>query len=228
MSNNKIQNPNVPKTGGGKPRPYNAKNEKCRGRSCTCPLVVFIVLAFSRHVFAVSKIEKFVIEHPVGLFFSIIGPVVGGLFIYWIIHCISRFGKAEIDIVKEKIEQSKKDEEKRELLAKVPKGSVDQELSLPSAKLIVRNQYGLLSEHKLGSDKEFFIGRSDTCNIEIKEPRASRLHAKIRPEKKGYILYDLVSKGGTRVNAIKIKRHRLKHNDRIGIGYTEITFKIDG
>lgn len=52
-------------------------------------------------------------------------------------------------------------------------------------------------------------------------------HAKIRPEKEGYILYDLVSKGGTIVNGIKIKRHCLRHNDRIGIGYTEIIFKIE-
>jgi len=52
-------------------------------------------------------------------------------------------------------------------------------------------------------------------------------HAKIRSEKEGYILYDLVSKGGTIVNGIKIKRHRLRHNDRIGIGYTEIIFKIE-
>ncbi len=192
-----------------------------------CPSVVFIVLVFCRHVFAVSKIEKFVIEHPVGVFFSIIGPVVGALFIYWIVFYIFRFGKAEIAIVKEKIERSKRNEGKQELLCKIPEGSVEKNLSLPSARLIARNQIGFLEECKLPSDKEFFIGRSDTCNIEIKEPRVSRLHAKIRPEKEGYILYDLVSKGGTVVNGTEIKRHRLRHNDRIGIGYTEITFKME-
>lgn len=166
-------------------------------------------------------------DHPVGVFFSIIGPVVGALFIYWIVHYIFHFGKAEIDIVKEKIERSKRYEEKHELLAKIPEGNVEQDLALPSARLIARSQHGFLKEHKLHSDKESSIGRSDTCNIAIKESRVSRLHAKIRPEKEGYILYDLVSKGGTRVNAIKIKRYRLRHNDRIGIGYTEITFKLE-
>ncbi|MBU0477813.1 FHA domain-containing protein [bacterium] len=189
--------------------------------------VVFIVLAFCQHAFAVSKIERFVIEHPVGLFFLIIGPVVGALFIYWIVLYIFHFGKAGRDIVKEKKERLKIDEQKHELFTKIPEGSVEQALSLPSARLIARSQHGFLEEHKLHSDKEFFIGRSDTCDIRIKEPRASRLHAKIRPEKEGYILYDLVSKGGTRVNAVKIKRHRLRHNDRIGIGYTEIIFKLE-
>ena len=189
--------------------------------------VLFIVLTFCQHSFAVGKIETFVRDHPVGLFFLIIGPVVGALFIYWIVHYIFRFGKAEMDVVKEKIERSKRDEEKNELFTKIPEGSVEQNLALPSARLIARNQIGFLEERKLSSDREFSIGRSDTCNIEIKEPRVSRLHAKIRPEKEGYILYDLVSKGGTVVNGTEIKRHRLKHNDRIEIGYTEITFKTE-
>ncbi len=189
--------------------------------------VVFIMLAFCQHAFAVSKIERFIIEHPVGLFFSIIGPVVGALFIVWIVRYLFSFGKAEIDIVKKKIERSKEDEEKDELFTKISEGSVEQGLSLPSARLIARNQIGFLEECKLLSDKEFFIGRNDTCDIEIKEPRVSRLHAKIRPEKEGYILYDLLSKGGTVVNGTEIKRHRLRHNDRIEIGYTEITFKAE-
>ena len=189
--------------------------------------VIFIVLGFCQHVFAIGKIETFVRDHPVGVFFSIIGPVVGALFIYWIVHYIFRFSKAEIDVVKEKIERSKRDGEKHELFTRIPEGNIEQGLFLPSARLIARSQHGFLKGHKLGANKEFFIGRSDTCNIGIKEPRVSRVHAKIRPEKEGYILYDLVSKGGTIVNGIKIKRHRLKHNDRIGIGYTEITFKIE-
>ena len=189
--------------------------------------VVFIVLGFCQHVFAVGKIETFVRDHPVGVFFSIMGPVVGALFIYWMVHHIFRLGKAEMDVVKEKIERSKKDEEKHELFTKIPEGNIERGLSLPSVRLIARSQHGFLKEYKLGANKEFFIGRSDTCNIGIKEIRVSRVHAKIRPEKEGYILYDLVSKGGTIVNGIKIKRYRLRHNDRIGIGYTEITFKIE-
>jgi hypothetical protein len=189
--------------------------------------VVFVMLAFCQHCFAVSKIEKFVIEHPVWLFFSILGPVVGALFIFWIGRCASRFGRAEIGIVKKKIEQVKKYEKKQELLSKIPEGDVEKYLSLASSRLTARNQIDFLEEYKLSPDKEFFIGRNDTCSIEIKEPRVSRLHAKIRPEKGGYILYDLVSKGGTVVNGKKIQRHRLRHNDRIAIGYTEITFKTE-
>ena len=227
MANNKMSKNLDWERAGASPAPTVWKSGKCRGRSCTCPLVVFIVFAFCRHVFAVSKIEKFVIEHPVWLFFSILGPAVGALFIYWIVRYLFSFGKAEIDVVKEKIERSKKDEEKHELFTEIPEGRVEQGLSLPSARLIARNQIGFLEECKLPSDKEFSMGRNDTCNIEIKEPRVSRIHAKIRPEKEGYILYDLVSKGGTVVNGTEIKRHRLRHNDRIEIGYTEITFKTE-
>ena len=120
--------------------------------------VIFIVLGFCQHVFAISKIETFVRDHPVGVFFSIIGPVVGALFIYWIVHYIFRFSKAEIDVVKEKIERSKKDEEKHELFTKIPEGGVEPNLDLPSVRLIARSQHGFLKEHKLGSNKELFIG----------------------------------------------------------------------
>ena len=64
--------------------------------------VIFIVLGFCQHVFAVGKIETFVRDHPVGVFFLIMGPVVGALFIYWMIHYIFRLGKAEMDVVKKK------------------------------------------------------------------------------------------------------------------------------
>jgi len=63
-----------------------------------------------------------------------------------------------MDVVKEKIERSKRDGEKHELFTKIPEGSIEQGLSLLSARLIVRSQHGFLKEHKLGSNKELFIG----------------------------------------------------------------------
>ena len=47
--------------------------------------------------------------------------------------------------------------------------------------------------------------------------RVSRYHAEIRRESGAYVLTDLNSKNGTRVNGQRISRHTLTDGDRIGI-----------
>ncbi len=57
------------------------------------------------------------------------------------------------------------------------------------------------------------------------EEGASRRHCQILKIASGYELADLGSTNGTRVNGAPVKRHKLKHGDRIQIGKTELRFE---
>lgn len=66
------------------------------------------------------------------------------------------------------------------------------------------------------------IGRMAPCDIVIEdEAAASRRHCQIMRLQSSYELSDLGSTNGTKVNGKPVKRHSLKHGDRISIGDTE-------
>ena len=113
------------------------------------------------------------------------------------------------------------------MLEHIPNGGIKAGLSLPGAKLITKNRYGLVRECALHIDREIIIGRYMSNDIVINGIGISRVHAKIRPEEEGYILYDMASRGGTYVNGSKIERHCLENDDEISIGHVEIIFKKD-
>lgn len=67
------------------------------------------------------------------------------------------------------------------------------------------------------------IGRQEGCQIQIANKSVSRRHAQIvcnpsDPEDRRYVLYDLESTNGTRVNNEPTKRCPLRHGDRIHLG----------
>ncbi len=69
------------------------------------------------------------------------------------------------------------------------------------------------------------IGRSRTNDVVIRhDTRVSRFHAEIRREGGGYVLYDLNSRNGTRVNGQRVNRHVLRSGDVIEIGGVRIPF----
>ncbi len=96
-------------------------------------------------------------------------------------------------------------------------------MSLPPAKLVhvVSNE-----EYKISSIRELTIGRSVENTVVLKRSSVSRDHAKIRPEKEGYILYDLLSTSGTYVNDEKIMKHVLRDGDIVGIAKEDFIFRI--
>ncbi len=88
--------------------------------------------------------------------------------------------------------------------------------------------------HVVGSDGHIFshlitedqitIGRSQDNAIALADNTASRSHAQIIKTQEGYVLKDLGSFNGTKVNARSIQSALLHHNDLIEIGLTKITF----
>jgi len=68
------------------------------------------------------------------------------------------------------------------------------------------------------------IGRSPDNNLILSEKSISRHHAEIKKMKDGYLLTDLGSYNGTKVNEKSIQSVPLKHNDKIEIGLTSLIF----
>jgi hypothetical protein len=69
------------------------------------------------------------------------------------------------------------------------------------------------------------IGRLPDNDVVVADPKASRKHAEIRPAGNGFLLVDLRSTNGTRVNGTAVAEHVLADGDRIAIGATEFRFE---
>lgn len=72
--------------------------------------------------------------------------------------------------------------------------------------------------------EKIIIGRSPDNNLILSEESISRHHAEIKEMKDGYLLTDLGSYNGTKVNEKSIQSVLLKHNDKIKIGLTSLIF----
>jgi Protein of unknown function (DUF3662)/FHA domain len=69
------------------------------------------------------------------------------------------------------------------------------------------------------------IGRLAECDVVIADPGASRRHASIRFQGDEYVLTDLGSTNGTKVNGELVQEHPLSDGDRITIGETQLEFR---
>ena len=69
------------------------------------------------------------------------------------------------------------------------------------------------------------IGRLTDCQVTIADKGASRRHAQIRQKDGSYILTDLGSTNGTRLNGQTIQTRELSDGDRITIGSTVLEFR---
>ena len=69
------------------------------------------------------------------------------------------------------------------------------------------------------------IGRSRRCDIVLTDPNVSRQHAEVRRQDDGFLLLDLGSTNGTRVNRRDVKQVVLQHGDRVELGTTELVFE---
>ncbi len=68
------------------------------------------------------------------------------------------------------------------------------------------------------------VGRMPDSTIVLADPNVSRNHAEVRPHGDGYVVVDLGSTNGTRVNGVKISQHTLADGDEITFGSTRIDF----
>ena len=72
------------------------------------------------------------------------------------------------------------------------------------------------------------IGRSNDNDLIFADNTVSRYHTEIQKRKNDYILADLGSYNGTRLNGKSIQKVLLEHGDKIQIGSSKLTFLING
>jgi hypothetical protein len=69
------------------------------------------------------------------------------------------------------------------------------------------------------------IGRLDDSTLLVEDPNVSRAHAEIRPRGTGFVLVDLGSTNGTRVNGERIAERELRDGDMVSFGSVIIRFE---
>jgi hypothetical protein len=71
------------------------------------------------------------------------------------------------------------------------------------------------------------IGRSRDCDVTVEDPNVSRHHAEVRPSGGSWIVRDLGSTNGVKVNGRRIQGPQsLKPGDRIELGTSRLTFDL--
>ena len=68
------------------------------------------------------------------------------------------------------------------------------------------------------------IGREEGNILRLNDERVSRFHAKVQLDHEDYILTDLESTNGTRVNGTVVQIRRLRYGDRVTVGRSILLF----
>jgi pSer/pThr/pTyr-binding forkhead associated (FHA) protein len=116
--------------------------------------------------------------------------------------------------------RQEREAQRREYLKAIPSGPVEAP-GLPAATLRVRGRVV-----RVPQDAELTFGTQRGVGVQIMSRGISRRHAKIRPEPRGYVLYDLMSETGTQVNGQRVRSHTLLDGDRVQIGPVEVRFQL--
>ncbi|MBA3303625.1 MAG: DUF3662 domain-containing protein [Actinomycetota bacterium] len=69
------------------------------------------------------------------------------------------------------------------------------------------------------------IGRGAEAAVRVQDTSVSRRHAELRPTEDGWVLVDLGSTNGTRVNGAGVTERQLRDGDTISVGDTQLRFE---
>ena len=69
------------------------------------------------------------------------------------------------------------------------------------------------------------IGRATDAGVRVTDSSVSRRHAEVRPAGDGWVLVDLGSTNGTRVNGARVAEQRLEDGDVIAVGDATLRFE---
>ena len=73
---------------------------------------------------------------------------------------------------------------------------------------------------------ETLIGRAPTCDLQIPDESISREHSVVLADGETYMLEDLQSTNGIKVNGKRMRSTELGHGDEIEIGQTHLIFTL--
>ncbi len=74
-------------------------------------------------------------------------------------------------------------------------------------------------------ERAVVFGRLPDCDITLTDTNVSRRHAEIRPHGDGFVLVDLGSTNGCRVNGQRVSQRVLNDGDEIAMGNTRMIFQ---
>jgi hypothetical protein len=90
---------------------------------------------------------------------------------------------------------------------------------LPVGSLTVDGRRVIIGEEPIA------IGRLPDCDIVLTDPNVSRRHAEVRRRGNDFVVVDLGSTNGTKVNGAGVKERRLADGDEISVGNTSLRFQ---
>lgn len=76
------------------------------------------------------------------------------------------------------------------------------------------------------SSRGLTMGRSETRDVVVPDPAASRHHCSVVPRESSWVLRDMGSANGVYVNGVRVRESLLADGDRIRIGNTEFRFTL--
>ena len=76
-----------------------------------------------------------------------------------------------------------------------------------------------------GGPGPFVIGREATCDLWLDDPTVSKHHADLRRTDEGWLLTDVGSRNGTRVNGWRIEDAVLRDGDVVRMGNVSVLFQ---
>ncbi|MEA2373579.1 MAG: hypothetical protein QOD53_42 [Thermoleophilaceae bacterium] len=77
------------------------------------------------------------------------------------------------------------------------------------------------------SGSRILIGRSRDCDFTLEDPNASRRHAELRNEGGHWIVSDLGSTNGVKVNGRKVEEAALQPGDELAFGLARLKFELE-
>ena len=75
------------------------------------------------------------------------------------------------------------------------------------------------------SGERVVIGRSRDCDVVLEDPNISRRHAELVPEREGWVVADLGSTNGVKVNGRRVQTAVLEPGDELTLGLVRLTFE---
>jgi Protein of unknown function (DUF3662)/Inner membrane component of T3SS, cytoplasmic domain len=75
------------------------------------------------------------------------------------------------------------------------------------------------------SGNRVLIGRSRECDFMLDDPNVSRQHAELRREAEGWVVADLGSTNGVKVNGNRVREAGLRPGDEITLGLARLSFE---
>ena len=118
------------------------------------------------------------------------------------------------------------------MMAKAKRRETTEVLEVPDTEsLVVRHTIRLKVVRGPGAGKIIELkhkpvraGRDDDVDLYLDDPAASRKHFEVAPERGEFILRDLGSTNGTRLNKVPMLECRLSNGDIISVGQIDVAF----